>query len=148
MRRPQMAEETFVLKPKVAPQENVLLEERPDIVERPWIEKAGDARRFLKVQVSGDRCGTAPNLVPNPLSTAPYDDKTNNHHWKTLTAFNDGTPLQREMAICASGVGRHMALQDCKGTCCFLQSMEVSELELSKRLGAAYRYDPSWKNRW
>ena len=63
------------LKPKVAPKK------RSESDERSWIEKAGDARNLLKVQVSGDRCETPPTLVPNPSSAAPFDDKTKDHHW-------------------------------------------------------------------
>ena len=134
------------------PPSRPLPKKRPDSTERPWIEKAGDARKLLaeppRVQASGDRCGTPPTLVPNPLSTAPYDDNTTDHHWETLPAYNKGTRVQREMAICASGAGRHHALQDSKGTCCFLEFMDKCEGELSERLGGDYRFDPNWKNRW
>ena len=130
------------LMPKVAPKK------RPDSNERPWIEKAGDARKLLKVQVSGDRCETSPTLVPNPSSVAPYDDNTTDHHWETLLAYNQGTRVQTEMAICASGAGRHHALQNSKGACCFLEFIEKYAAALSERLGDDCRFDPSWKNRW
>ena len=130
------------LQPKVAPKK------RPDSNERSWIEKAGDSRKLLKVQVLGDRCEISPTLVPNPSSVAPFDDTTTGHHWEVLPACNSGTALQREMAICASGVGRYHALQDSKGACSFLEFMEKYEEELSNRLGDKYRYDPDWRQRW
>ncbi len=65
-----------------------------------------------------------------------------------MPAYNKGARVQREMAICASGAGRHHALRDSKGTCCFLEFMEKYEGELSERLGADYRFEPNWQNRW
>ena len=132
---------TFALKPpKVAPR-------RPDADEKPWIERAGDSRRLSKVEVAGDR-SNAPILTPNLASAAPFDDKTQDHHWEVLPGLNQGTDLQREMAICATGVGRYQGLQDSKGTICFLRYMEVYEDELVKRLGDNYHYDPDWRQRW
>ena len=57
--------------------------------------------------------------------------------------MNQGTSLQREMAICASGVGRyHAKIQ--RGPVVSWCSLEAYESTLSDRLGDKYRYDPDW----
>ena len=65
-----------------------------------------------------------------------------------LPAWNTGSHIKREMAICASGTGRHRALQDAKGTCDFLEYMDRYEFDLKERLGADYVPEADWKTRW
>ncbi len=92
MRRPRYTGDKVVLKEPIRPptpppkpqsglMPKVARKKRPDSSERPQVEKAGDARKLLKVQVSGDRCETSPTVVHNPSSVAPYDDITKYHPW-------------------------------------------------------------------
>ena len=115
--------------------------------DEPWIDRAGDARRFGKV--AGDRGNTGPPLLlANQASLAPFNDQTQDHHWEILPALDRGSRMQRQTSICASMVLRHQNLADNKGTICFLEMMQILGQELFERLGDDYYFTNDWRNRW
>ena len=109
-----------------------------------WIEHLSDDRRIGQAplpreRVRGDPCGTSrsavPRLATNATASIPFNDKSPDHKWEIVPAFEAWTnkspsSLEIHIANCAVEVARPSGLADSKGTLCFLEFMDLFEKEL------------------
>ena len=104
------------------------------------IGQASSSKEGARGDPSGARRSAAPLLASNATASIPFNDKSLDHKWEVVPAFEawahrSPSQLEIHIASCAAEVAKTSGLSDNKGTLCFVEFMDLFEKELQEYLG-------------